>query len=183
VLTDPRWRAAEVGDRARRAFPLEPENYNTIAEIRGTDLADQVVMLGAYLDFLHSATGATDNAAGVAATMEAMRILKTLGLEPRRTIRVALWGGEEVGMRGSRAYVEQHFGKMEGNRLVPKADYEKLSAYYNLDYGSGKIRGMYLQRLEAAYPIFREWLTPFHDSGNRHDHGICGSGVVGSDEF
>ena len=136
-------------------FNPAPENYNTIAETHGTDLADQVVMLGAHLDSLHSATGATDNAAGVATVIEAVRILKALRLAPRRTIRIALWGGEEVGMRSSRAYVEQHFGKMEGKKLAPTPDYEKVSAYYNLDYGSGKIRGVYLQGIDAAYPIFR----------------------------
>jgi carboxypeptidase Q len=164
-------RMVQGGGHVRLAIDLsvqfEPaaENFNTIGEIHGTDLADQMVMIGAHLDSLHSATGATDNAAGVATVIEAMRILKTLDLAPRRTIRVALWGGEEEGMRGSHVYVEQHFGKMEGNQLVPKADYEKLSAYYNIDYGSGKIRGVYLQGIERAYPVFREWLAPFHEWG------------------
>jgi len=164
-------RIIQGGDHLKLAIDLSvtfapsTENYNTIAEIHGSDLADQIVMLGAHLDSLHSGTGATDNAAGVATVVEAMRILKALGLAPRRTIRVALWSGEEEGMKGSHAYVEQHFGKMEGNKLVPKADYEKLSAYYNIDYGSGKIRGVYLQGIERAYPILREWLAPFHEAG------------------
>jgi len=146
-------------------FDPAAENYNTIAEIRGTDLSDQIVMLGAHLDSLHSATGATDNGGGVATVIEAMRILKALGINPRRTVRVALWSGEELGMCGSRAYVEQHFGKMEVKKLTPTADYEKLSAYYNIDYSAGRIRGVYLQGIEGAYPILREWLAPFHKWG------------------
>lgn len=139
-------------------------------------------MLGGHLDSWHSGTGATDNGAGVAVTMEAVRIIQALGLKPRRTIRVALWSGEEQGLLGSRAYVAQHFGRMEpattagvgGNsangsesapRLVTNPDYEKLSAYFNLDNGTGRIRGVYLQGNEAARSIFREWLVPFHDLG------------------
>ena len=175
--------------------------YNTVAEIPGTDLKDEIVMLGGHMDSWHSGTGATDNAAGVSVAMEAVRIIQALGLKPRRTIRVALWSGEEQGLLGSRAYVAQHFGSMQnpatsavpstgaagtsanggGNSngngastqtarqtapvLVKKADYEKFSAYFNLDNGTGKIRGVYLQGNEAVRPIFRQWLAPFRDLG------------------
>ena len=155
--------------------------YNTIAEIPGTDKADELVMIGAHLDSWHAGTGATDNAAGVAAAMEAVRIIQTLGLKPRRTIRIGLWSGEEQGLFGSLAHVAKHFGKPEDDskaaafmRLVtggiaPKitrgAGYDKLSAYYNLDNGTGKIRGVYLQGNEAVRPIFRQWLQPFRDLG------------------
>jgi hypothetical protein len=154
--------------------------YNTVAEIPGTDLKDEVVMIGAHMDSWHSGTGATDNGAGVAVAMEAVRILKALNLQPRRTIRVALWSGEEQGLLGSRAYVAQHFGQLgDGTReaalaaiidgktlpVTPKPDYEKFQAYFNLDNGTGKIRGVYLQGNEAVRPIFRRWLAPFRDMG------------------
>ena len=160
--------------------------YNTVAEIPGSDLKDQVVMLGAHMDSWHSGTGATDNAAGDAVCMEAVRILKALNLQPRRTIRVALWSGEEEGLFGSRAYVAEHFASRStpsagsgqpgggqpggpfgggGGELVKKPDYEKLSGYFNLDNGTGKIRGIYLQGNEAVGPTFREWLAPFKDMG------------------
>jgi hypothetical protein len=155
--------------------------YNTTAEIVGTDpkLKDEIVMLGGHMDSWHSSTGATDNAAGVAVAMEAVRILQTLGLKPRRTIRVGLWSGEEQGLYGSRAYVKQHFGEMQGGdavaammggtqpkaQLVKKDAYEKLSAYYNLDNGTGKIRGVYQQGNAAVAPIFKAWLAPFSDIG------------------
>jgi hypothetical protein len=148
--------------------------YNTVAEIPGTDpkLKDEVVMLGGHMDSWHSSTGATDNAAGVSVAMEAARIIQTLGLKPRRTIRVALWSGEEQGLNGSREYVKQHFGEMkpgaaqgQPGELVKGADYEKLSAYYNLDNGTGKIRGVYQQGNSAVAPIFRAWLEPFKDMG------------------
>jgi carboxypeptidase Q len=154
--------------------------YNTVAEIPGTDLKDEVVMVGAHMDSWHSGTGATDNGAGVAVAMEAVRILKALGLQPRRTIRIALWSGEEQGLLGSRAYVAQHFGQLgDGTResalaalndgrtlpVMPKPAYEKFQAYFNLDNGTGKIRGVYLQGNEAVRPIFRKWLAPFRDMG------------------
>jgi hypothetical protein len=176
--------------------------YNTVAEIPGTDptLKAEIVMLGGHMDSWHSGTGATDNAAGCAVTMEAVRIIQTLGLKPRRTIRIALWSGEEQGLLGSRAYVAKHFGKMEtqttsttatgtgsgtgngtGNGagasrpatstpapapvLVKLPDYEKVSAYFNLDNGTGKIRGVYLQGNEAVGLMFRQWLAPFRDLG------------------
>ncbi|MGD9563584.1 MAG: M20/M25/M40 family metallo-hydrolase [Pyrinomonadaceae bacterium] len=153
--------------------------YNTVAEIPGTDpaLKDEVVMLGGHLDSWHSAGGATDNAAGCAVAMEAVRILIASGLKPRRTIRVALWSGEEQGLNGSREYVKQHFGELKGGgspfgprdpnapkpELVKKADYDKLSAYYNLDNGTGRIRGVYMQGNAAVRPYFAKWLQPFHD--------------------
>lgn len=152
--------------------------YNTVAEIPGTDpaLKDEIVMLGGHLDSWHSAGGATDNAAGSAVAMEAARILIASGLKPRRTIRVALWSGEEQGLNGSREYVKQQFGEMRGApafgppdpnaprpELVKTANYDKLSAYYNLDNGTGRIRGVYLQGNAAVKPIFEAWLEPFHD--------------------
>ena len=185
-------RMIEAGEKVKMAVDLAVEfhdadlmGYNTIAEIPGTDLKDEIVMLGGHMDSWHSGTGATDNGAGVAVGMEAMRILQALGLKPRRTIRIALWSGEEQGLLGSRAYVAEHFGKMEvptapagagngsGNGggastpaapvLVTKPDYEKLSAYFNLDNGTGKIRGVYLQGNEAVRPLFRQWLMAFRD--------------------
>jgi hypothetical protein len=154
--------------------------YNTVAEIPGTDpkLKDEIVMLGAHLDSWHSAGGATDNAAGSAVAMEAARILLAAGLKPRRTIRVALWSGEEQGLNGSREYVKQQFGEMKGGslfgppnpnapkpELIKAANYDKLSVYYNLDNGTGKIRGVYMQGNDAVRPYFQAWLTPFHDLG------------------
>lgn len=155
--------------------------YNTVAEIPGTDKADEIVMLGGHMDSWHGGTGATDNGAGVAVCMEAMRILQKLGLQPKRTIRVALWSGEEQGLFGSRAYVEQHVAKIEtapggdplmammmggGPRtIIPGAEYDKISAYYNLDNGTGKIRGVYMEGNEGVRPIFRQWLEPFRDLG------------------
>jgi carboxypeptidase Q len=152
----------------------DPMGYNTIAEIPGNDLKDEVVMLGGHMDSWHSGTGATDNAAGVAVAMEAVRIIKSLDLKPRRTIRIALWSGEEQGLLGSRAYVTQHFGKAPPSfggaastekPAGPTPEFEKFFAYYNLDNGTGKIRGVYLQGNEAVRPIFRKWLAPFRDMG------------------
>ena len=155
--------------------------YNTVAEIPGIDpaLKDEVVMLGGHLDSWHSAGGATDNAAGCAVAMEAARIILATGLKPRRTIRVALWSGEEQGLNGSQAYVAQHFGTVEGGggrlarllgggdggKLVTKPAYEKFDAYYNMDNGTGQFRGVYLQGNADAAPIFRTWLLPFADWG------------------
>jgi carboxypeptidase Q len=155
--------------------------YNTAAEIPGGDKSDELVMVGGHMDSWHSGTGATDNGAGVAVAMEAVRILQTLNLKPRRTIRVALWSGEEEGLLGSQAYVAQHFGKIEESpeasfaRLVGGggaaknvtrgAEYDKLSAYFNLDNGTGKIRGVYLQGNEGVRSMFRQWMAPFRDMG------------------
>lgn len=139
--------------------------YNVIAEIPGTDkeLKAEVVMLGAHLDSWHAATGTTDNAAGVAVMMEAVRILKALNIKPKRTIRIALWSGEEQGLLGSRGYVKEHFADRKTMKLKPEHEY--VSAYYNLDNGAGKIRGIYLQSNDAARPLFESWFAPFKDLG------------------
>ena len=141
------------------------KGYNVIAEIPGTDpaLKDELVMLGGHLDSWHGAVGATDNAAGCSVMMEAVRILKTLNVQPRRTIRIALWGGEETGLHGSRNYVRNHF--TDTATRTPNAEGDKVSVYFNLDNGTGKIRGVYLQGNEAAKPIFTKWLEPFRDLG------------------
>ena len=162
-------------------------SYNVVAEIPGTDLKDEIVMLGAHFDSWHSGTGATDNAAGSAVCMEALRILQTLGLKPRRTIRIGLWSGEEQGLLGSRAYVAEHFGKRLGpeprfggggpppagaqpppEQQAPpqfelKPAHEKVAGYFNLDNGTGKIRGIYMQGNEEVRSIFRAWFAPFKD--------------------
>jgi hypothetical protein len=139
------------------------EEFNVVGEIPGTDpeLGAELVMLGGHLDSWQSATGATDNAAGCAVALEAARILKAIGAQPRRTIRVALWSGEEQGLLGSRGYVTRNFGDRQTMELQP--DHEKFSAYFNLDNGTGRIRGIYCQGNEAVAPIFTEWLEPFHD--------------------
>lgn len=141
------------------------QGYNVIAEIAGTDkkLKEQVVMIGGHFDSWHGATGATDNAAGSAVMMEAMRILKAINFKPKRTIRIALWSSEEQGLFGSRNYVLNHFGDPKTMQLKPEQ--EKLSAYYNLDNGTGKIRGVFMQGNEAVAPIFKTWLEPFKDLG------------------
>ncbi|MCI0357828.1 MAG: M20/M25/M40 family metallo-hydrolase [Planctomycetaceae bacterium] len=175
-------------------------SYNIVAEIPGSDLADEVVMLGGHFDSWHSGTGATDNAVGCGVALEAVRILQATGLKPRRTIRIALWTGEEQGLLGSKAYVGEHFGRAStppssGGRSAgperqssanepapaagetapppqrPRTKYElkpehaRLSGYFNLDNGTGKIRGVYLQGNEAMRPIFRAWLAPFAELG------------------
>ena len=142
--------------------------HNLIAEIAGTDLKEEVVMFGAHLDSWQSATGATDNAAGCAVMMEAARILTELikesGVQPRRTLRMALWTGEEQGLLGSVAYVNQHLAEIKARTVQSlKPEQAKISAYYNLDNGTGKIRGIFLQDNEAVRPIFRAWLEPFKD--------------------
>jgi Zn-dependent M28 family amino/carboxypeptidase len=162
----------------------DTNDFNILAELPGTDKKDELVMLGGHLDSWHAGTGATDNAAGCAVAMEAVRILKAAGLKPRRTVRIALWGGEEQGFYGSRAYVSEHFASrpsppsnlseeeylkwMQANAAMPptqKPDYIKLSAYWNYDNGTGKIRGIYLQGNEEVRPIFEAWLLPFKDMG------------------
>ena len=186
-------RMIEAGEKVKMTVDLgvdwqdqDPMGYNTVAEIPGSDLKDEIVMLGGHMDSWHAGTGATDNGAGVAVAMEAVRILQALNLKPRRTIRIALWTGEEEGLLGSKAYVAEHFGKMVGPApsaspgsvataspapspspgvLVTKPEYEKFSSYFNLDNGTGKIRGVYLQGNELVRPLFREWLTPFRDMG------------------
>ncbi len=184
-------RMIEAGEKVQMTVDLavewqdaDPMGYNTVAEIPGSDLKDEIVMLGGHMDSWHAGTGATDNGAGVAVAMEAVRILQALNLKPRRTIRIALWTGEEQGLLGSKAYVAQHFGAMEipaagasvppsplqtpspsPSVLVTKPEYEKFSSYFNLDNGTGKIRGVYLQGNEAVRPLFRQWLAPFRDLG------------------
>jgi carboxypeptidase Q len=139
--------------------------YNVIAEIPGTDpkLKDEVVMMGSHLDSWHAGTGATDNAAGCAAMMEAVRILKASGIRPRRTIRLALWSGEEQGFKGSLGYLKKHFGDPETLMTLP--EHEKLAGYFNLDNGTGRIRGIHLQGNEAVRPIFEAYLKPFQYLG------------------
>ncbi len=139
------------------------KGYNVIAEIKGTDLSNEIVMLGGHLDSWQGATGATDNAAGCAVMMEAIRIIKESGLKPRRTIRIALWSGEEQGLLGSRGYVKTHFA--DPANMILKEEHAKVSAYFNLDNGSGKIRGIYLQGNEKLRPVFTQWLEPFHSLG------------------
>lgn len=199
-------RLAKRGERLRAQIDLRAQYhtddlmaYNTVAEIPGTDLKDELVMLGGHMDSWHGGTGATDNAAGVAVCMEAVRIIQAAGLHPRRTIRIALWSGEEQGLLGSRAYVLKHFGyytnlsgeqrlaaraesprgrerteerirqtaasRRSDRKLIAGPEHDKLSAYFNLDNGSGKIRGVYLQGNEATRSIFRRWMAPFADLG------------------
>jgi carboxypeptidase Q len=186
-------RMCEQSEKIRMAVDLSIQfhdgdlmAYNTVAEIPGTDLKDELVMLGGHMDSWHSGTGATDNGAGVSVAMEAIRILQALNVKPRRTIRIALWSGEEEGLLGSRAFVKEHFGKTPSNNMfgppprgadgaeavgrdtsdsVPKPEFNKFSAYFNLDNGTGKIRGVYMQGNEAVRPIFRKWLQPFREMG------------------
>ncbi len=163
------------------------EGYNVVAEIPGTDKKDEIVMLGGHLDSWSAGTGAVDNAAGCAVTLEAVRILKHLGVQPRRTIRIALWTGEEAGFYGSRGYVIRHFGDTDLNslkeidweaydknwrrplgdssKLLAKPDYNKISGYFNYDNGTGRIRGIYIQENFQVKPIFEEWMKPLHDLG------------------
>jgi carboxypeptidase Q len=144
-----------------RVYPEGKTSYNTIAEISGSDKADEVIMLGGHLDSWHAATGATDNAIGCAIMMEAARILKTLNFKPRRTVRVALWSGEEQGLLGSQAYVKEHFGAFEN----PKSGYEKFGGYFNIDSGTGRVRGASVFGPPEAGTILREILKPFKDDG------------------
>ncbi len=140
-------------------YPAGKTAYNTIGEIKGTDKADEVIMLGGHLDSWHSATGATDNAIGCAVMMEAARILKAIGVKPRRTIRVALWSGEEQGLLGSQAYVAKHFGSAEN----PKPDFSKFGGYFNIDSGTGRARGMSVFGPEEAGKILNDIGIPFAD--------------------
>jgi carboxypeptidase Q len=141
----------------------DTDGMNIIGEIPGGAKKDEVVMIGGHFDSWHSGTGATDNGAGSAVMMEVMRILETLHLKLDRTVRIALWGGEEEGLFGSRAYVKEHFADPKTMKATP--EYAKLSGYFNLDNGSGKIRGVYLQGNEAMRPVFESWLAPFRDLG------------------
>ncbi|HUC29065.1 MAG TPA: M20/M25/M40 family metallo-hydrolase [Candidatus Acidoferrum sp.] len=160
----------------------DPMQYNTVAEIPGGDKKDELVMIGAHLDSWHSGTGATDNGAGSVVMMEAVRILKGLDIKPRRTVRIALWSGEEQGLLGSQWYVQQHFGsrppsndpnlkgmptinRREAGPVAVKPEQAKVSAYFNVDNGTGRIRGVYMQENEAVAPIFEAWMQPFKDLG------------------
>ena len=147
---------AAVSDR-------DVDGLNIIGEIPGGEKKDEIVMIGAHFDSWHSGTGATDNGAGSAVMIEVMRILKALNLKLDRTVRIGLWGGEEQGLFGSRAYVKEHFADPKTMRLT--AEHGKLSGYFNLDNGSGKIRGVYLQGHDAMRPVFEAWLAPFRDMG------------------
>jgi Zn-dependent M28 family amino/carboxypeptidase len=147
----------------KNTFHDDPMSFNVIAEIPGTDKAAELVMLGAHFDSWHGGTGATDNAAGSAVMMEAMRILKQSGLRLRRTVRLGLWGGEEQGLIGSREYVKAHFADRAD--MVLKPEHARLSAYFNVDNGTGAIRGVYLQGNEAVAPIFDAWMKPFDNLG------------------
>ena len=177
----------------RNTFHPNPPVFNIVGELPGTDKADEIVMLGGHFDTWHAATGAADNGVGVAAMMEAMRILKASGVTLRRTVRIGLWGGEEQGLLGSREYVAQHFASRQPAPAAPgtpaaqpaqagppaggrggfgpqgplelKPDYEKFSVYFNIDNGTGALRGIYLQGNDAAAPIFREWMEPFRSLG------------------
>ncbi|RXJ49593.1 M20/M25/M40 family metallo-hydrolase [Gelidibacter gilvus] len=143
----------------------QEKGYNVIGQITGTDpkLKDEVVMIGGHLDSWQGSVGATDNAAGSAVMMEAMRILKTLNIKPKRTVRIGLWGGEEQGIHGSRGYVSKTFANREDMKLKPA--HEKFNVYFNLDNGTGRINGIYLQENEAARDIMKKWLSPFEDLG------------------
>lgn len=166
------WRLTEKGTPVKleiniknRFIEEDSLGYNVIAEIPGTDkkLKDEIVMLGGHLDSWHPGTGTTDNAAGCAVAMEAVRILKSLNMPLRRTVRIALWSGEEQGLLGSRGYVKKHFA--DPAVMQPTAEHEKFAGYFNLDNGTGKIRGVYLQSNDMVRPIFEAWLKPFNDLG------------------
>jgi Zn-dependent M28 family amino/carboxypeptidase len=142
-------------------YPEGKTAYNVVAEIPGTDKADEIVMLGGHLDSWHAATGATDNAIGATMMMEAARLIQTLGQKPRRTIRIALWDAEEEGLLGSLAYVKQHFGTFED----PQPEYAKLVAYFNIDSGTGRVRGASVFGPPEAAAVVRAALAPFEDLG------------------
>jgi carboxypeptidase Q len=150
-------------DIQNRFYDEDLNSFNVVGDIPGTDKSDELVMLGAHFDSWHTGTGATDNAAGSAVMMEAMRILKASGLKMRRTVRLALWTGEEEGILGSRAYVTQHLADRTDMKLKP--DHSKFSAYFNVDNGTGAIRGVYLQGNEAVGPIFEAWMQPLRSLG------------------
>lgn len=164
-------------DIVNRVYPEGKTSFNTVAEIPGTDRADEVIMLGGHLDSWHAATGATDNAIGCAIMMEAARILQTLGVKPRRTIRVALWSGEEQGLLGSQAYVKEHFGSFEN----PKPGFEKFGGYFNIDSGTGRVRGAGVFGPPEAANIMRKILEPFKDDGVVGAIASRSRGLGGSD--
>jgi carboxypeptidase Q len=152
-------------DDENKFYDDDLNSFNIVGEIPGSDKAkaDEVVMIGAHFDSWHGGTGATDNGAGSGVMLEAIRLLKVSGVRLRRTVRIGLWTGEEEGLLGSRAYVKDHFADPANMQVKP--EHAKLDAYYNVDNGSGKIRGVYLQGNEAIAPIFEEWMKPFHNLG------------------
>jgi Zn-dependent M28 family amino/carboxypeptidase len=150
-------------DIQSRLIDDSKDSYNVTAELPGTDKKDQLIMIGAHLDSWSFGEGATDNAAGCAVMMEVMRLLKTLDLKMQRTVRIALWGGEEEGLLGSKAYVADHFAAPADMKL--KSEHQKVSGYFNFDNGTGKIRGVYLQGNDMMRPVFEAWLAPFKDLG------------------
>jgi carboxypeptidase Q len=150
-------------DIDNKFFDGDRNGFNIAGEIPGTDKADELVMLGAHFDSWHTGTGATDNAAGSAVMMEAMRLLKVSGVKLRRTVRIGLWGGEEEGLLGSKEYVKAHFADPATMQLKP--EHAKLTGYFNVDNGTGLIRGVYLQGNEAVAPIFQQWIEPFKNLG------------------
>nr|MBA2378087.1 M20/M25/M40 family metallo-hydrolase [Blastocatellia bacterium] len=164
-------------DIRNQVYPEGATAYNTVAEIVGTDKADEVIMMGGHLDSWHAATGATDNATGCAVMMEAARILLALGVKPRRTIRVALWSGEEQGLLGSRAYVEQHFGTAEN----PKPAWSKFGGYFNHDTGTGRIRAMTVFGPPEAATVLRNAVGPFSFMGIEGAIATRSRGLGGSD--
>jgi hypothetical protein len=159
----------------------DPSSFNIVAEIPGTDpkLKDEVVMLGAHFDSWHTGTGATDNAAGSAVMLEALRLIKATGLKPRRTIRIALWTGEEQGLLGSRAYVKEHFGDAQTKQLK-QPTHDRFAGYFNVDNGTGAIRGVYLQKNESVAPIFKAWMDAFNDP---RMHTLTANNTGGTDHL
>ena len=145
------------------------EAHNVVGELRGIDRANEVVMLGAHFDTWHASPNASDNTSGVAVMLEAMRILKAVGATPRRTIRIALWSGEEQGLWGSRAYVREHFGDPDDPSVGKKEGYDRFSAYFNQDYGPGEYRGIWLQGNEHVRAPFSAWMEPLSDMGDDND--------------
>lgn len=148
---------------ANTYYPAEPNSFNIIAEIRGGEQPDQVVMIGAHIDSAHLGSGAVDNAAGAAVVLEAMRILKATRLKMRRSVRLALWTGSEQGLLGSRAYVTDHF--LNPSTLQARPSHSTLSAYFDVDDGTGPFQGIYLQGNQAVVPIFEQWIAPFIATG------------------
>lgn len=166
------YRLAQAGQKVQlevdvktKFFSDDQQGYNVVAEIKGTDekLKEEIVMIGGHLDSWHSSTGATDNAAGCAVMMEVVRILKKLEVKPRRTIRIVLWSGEEQGLKGSKKYINKHFVDTATKKLTKEGN--NVSAYFNLDNGTGKVRGIYAQANGKAKPIFEKWFEPFKDLG------------------
>ena len=147
-------------------FRGNPNDHNVIAEIKGTDLADEIVIVGGHIQSESFGTGAMDNAAGVVTAMEAVRILKAIGVKPRRTIRVGLWGGHEIGTLGNRAHVRKHFA--DPVKKEYKKDYDNFVVYFNMDIGPGRVRGIGCAGSEVLRAIFKEWIKPLHGIGMAH---------------